>query len=489
MIFKRVGCRAVVVTDAASYVPLDTYVNCTRGVRPLTGPDGDAFDDRPVANLTTLRKIEEFNLRRRKDWRKTRLEPQTTIVESILQESGAATADDAGFEKFGKSNEHSLFSGAVGAVQMKQRDLASFEIYLMEKIWFAVDIAGQPRYDSLMFLSPLPKPITDLAIIGKPFTFSLWMAVWTSLGVYLVLLLMITRTRLGAGQPPEASEEALKFCFYLFSALINHAPAMRIPKRSSARILVGVWFLFTIVMSAGFTAMLTSYTNFPPKTQPIKTMRQLSRALKNGDVKLCIVSHGCLCEVVSYHLGHRSKVLWEHVAETLHCPDTLCCLAKVAAGTHVFVTNREEARMNAGKSLRGTVRSEEDFVLVHVVMIAPRNSPYTKAFAAVSRRMMETGVSTFSQKLRKFRNIRSRAMWKAKVQRRKQSSPYRVLHLKDLYGMFVVWGFGLTLALSVLFCEVAWEAMWWPRVRNSEALVRSGKVVESDSRSLGGQHE
>ncbi|KAH7956099.1 hypothetical protein HPB52_006016 [Rhipicephalus sanguineus] len=473
-IFRRVGCRAVIVTKSAAYVPLDTYVNCSSGVRSLEGPHDDPFRDRSLANLTTLANIWEHNLRTRKDWRKSRLEPQTTIVESIVRKSGASIAKSVDFGRFGRSNEHGVFTGAVGAIQAKRRDLGSFEVYLSEDLWYAVDVAGQVRYDALTFLAPLPKVITDLAIIGRPFTLPLWMAVWTSLSIYLLLLVAVMTTH-GANskRPRRASEEAVNYYFYLCSALVNRAPAVRMPERSSARILIGFWFLFAIVISSGYNAMLTSYTNFPPKTRPIRNLEQLSRAVERNTIELCIVRNRYLREVVSYHLSLRSRVLREHLDEVLRaavCPDTLCCLRKVAAGTHVFFTNREEARLNTGKTFRGAVRADEDFVLVHVVMLAPRSSPYTEAFARVTQRLTETGVSAFSQKLRKFWHIRNTATWKEQVHRGKGSS-FRVLRLTDLCGMVVVWGFGLTLALCVFFCEVAWEALWKSRVQRTNTHV------------------
>ncbi|KAL3216787.1 hypothetical protein MRX96_032798 [Rhipicephalus microplus] len=214
------------------------------------------------------------------------------------------------------------------------------------------------------------------------------------------------------------------------------------PERSSARILIGFWFLFAIVISSSYNAMLTSYTNFPPKTRPIRNLEQLSRAVERNSIKLCIVKNRFLREVVSYHLSLKSRVLRDQLDEALRaavCTDTLCCLRKVAAGTHVFFTNREEARLNTGKTFRGAVRADEDFVLVHVVMLAPRSSPYTEAFARVTRQLTETGVSAFSQKLRKFWHIKNTATWKEQVNRGKGSS-FRVLRLTDLCGMIVVWG-------------------------------------------------
>ncbi|KAH6931909.1 hypothetical protein HPB50_001451 [Hyalomma asiaticum] len=387
-LFQRVGCRAVIVTPSAAYVPLDTYNHCSSGVRSLEGPDDDPFRDRSLANLTTLANIWEYNLRTRKDWRKSRLEPQTTIVESIVRLSGASIAKNVSFGRFGRSNEHGVFNGAVGAIQSKRRDLGSLEVYLSEDLWYAVDVAGEVRYDALTFLAPLPTAITDLAIIGRPFTLPLWMAVWTSLSVYLLLLVAITtmRSTNSKKRPPRASEEAVNYYFYLCSMLVNHAPALRMPKRSSARILIGSWFLFAIVMSSGYNAMLTSYTNFPPKTRPIRNLEQLSRAVERNSIELCIVKNRYLREVVSYHLSLKSQVLSEHLDDVLSagaCLDTLCCLRKVAAGTHVFFTNREEARLNTGKTFRGSVRADEDFVLVHVVLLAPRSSPYTGAFARI----------------------------------------------------------------------------------------------------------
>ncbi|KAL3216786.1 hypothetical protein MRX96_032797 [Rhipicephalus microplus] len=167
-IFQNVGCRAVIVTRSAAYVPLDTYTNCSSGVRSLEGPHDDPFRQRSLANLTSLANAWEYNLRTRKDWRKSRLEPQTTIVESIVRKSGASIAKGLDFGKFGRANEHGVFHRCSGChTGQATGPREAFEVYLSEDLWYAVDVAGQVRYDALTFLAPLPMAITDLAIIGR----------------------------------------------------------------------------------------------------------------------------------------------------------------------------------------------------------------------------------------------------------------------------------------------------------------------------------
>ncbi|KAH8039395.1 hypothetical protein HPB51_006415 [Rhipicephalus microplus] len=458
----NVGCRGIFVSASSSYVPLDTYANCSAGLRRFTGPHDRAFEDRNLRDLASLRYLNESSVPTVKDYRNVRLEPQATIVESIVRKSGAILTTAGQYEKFGRRRENFLFTGAVGAVQMKQKDLGSFEIYLTESIWHGLSIAGVVRYDSLTFLSPLPTEITDLTIIGRPFTRALWVAVWASLCVYLFLLVVITTSRstVSASMSLDVLEEAVELLFYLSSALVNHAPDVRLSRRSSARILVAFWFMFAIIISAGFVGMLTSYTNFPPKTRPITTLEQLSDALERKSVNLCIKNNRYYRDILTFHLRSGSSVLKEHLEQKLRmgdCMTTLCCLDKVSRGTHVFVTNREEARFYTGKDFKGAVTAEQDFFLVHVVVIAPKWSPYAAAFAVVSQRFMETGVSMCALKLvrrrrtirRKFQDVSTRLGAKCSC---------RALKLNDFYGLLVVWAFGLTLALLVLGCEVAWNA-------------------------------
>ncbi|KAL1467076.1 hypothetical protein MTO96_005934 [Rhipicephalus appendiculatus] len=222
----NVGCRGIFVSASSSYVAPDTYANCSGGLRRFTGSEDSAFEDKNLRDLASLRYLNESSVPTVKDYRNVRLEPQATIVESIVRKSGAVLTTAGQYEKFGRRRENFLFTGAVGAVQMKQKDLGSFEIYLTESIWHGLSIAGVVRYDSLTFLSPLPTEITDLTIIGRPFTRALWVAVWASLCVYLFLLVTITASRSIVSVPKslDVLEEAVELFFYLSSALVNHAP-------------------------------------------------------------------------------------------------------------------------------------------------------------------------------------------------------------------------------------------------------------------------
>ncbi|KAK8785588.1 hypothetical protein V5799_008049 [Amblyomma americanum] len=462
---QSVGCYGVFVAASSAYVALDTYSNCSHGVRRFSGPGDKAFEDRSLANLTSLRLVNENSVETVKDFRNTRLEPQTTIAESIIRRSHATVSTTGYFKKFGRINENFLFTGAVGAVQMKQKDLGTFEIYLTEAIWYGLGLAGAARYDSLTFLSPLPMAITDLTIIGRPFSRALWAAVWASLGVYLLLLVTIMTTH--STKAVDILDESTDLFFYLSSALVNHAPDVPLSRHSSARILVAFWFMFAVIISAGFVGVLTSYTNFPPKARPITTLEQLSHALERNDVKLCIRNNRYFRDILYVHLLKHSRVLKEHFEENLRessCQTTTCCLEKVAKGTHVFVTNREEARFHAGKAFKGVVKAEEDFFLVHVVLIAPKASPYTAAFSHLSRRLIETGVSPLALKLTRVQNA-IRTKFQEPTTCHRHHGCYHALHLKDLYGLLVVWAFGLTLGLFTLLCEFGWKAFRGTRLR------------------------
>ncbi|KAH9377369.1 hypothetical protein HPB48_021314 [Haemaphysalis longicornis] len=477
---EGVGCRGLFVAASSIYVALDTYTNCSSGIRRFSGPKDDAFKPRPLASLTRVRQIDEDSLLTTKDWRNRRLEPQTTIVESIMRKTNATISTEGQFEKFGRAGEQLLFNGAIGAIQAKKKDLGIFEIYLTENIWYAIGIAGVARYDSLTFLAPLPTPITDLTIIGRPFTLALWMAVWASLGVYLLLLIVITSTHSMSGldEPTDVLEQSVELFFYLSSALVNHAPSVRLSRHSSARILVAFWFMFAMVISAGFMGMLKSYTNFPPKTRPITTLQQLSRALERKTVNVCIKNNRYFRNILLHHLISRSTILREHLEDKMvskiGCKVTHCCLEKVSAGTHVFVSNREEARFHTGKAFKGAVRADEDFFMVHVVIIAPKASPYIPAFYHDTLRLVETGVSKFALRLARLQNKRKKDFRETSLYQ-EESCFCRALQLKDLYGLLVVWAFGLTLGLLVLCFELGWNAFRGASLFNGRRRGRAAK--------------
>ncbi|KAG0428962.1 hypothetical protein HPB47_024086 [Ixodes persulcatus] len=461
--FQRVACRAVVVTPTAAYVPNDTYSNCWDKVRRL-GPYPDpAFEDRPIGNLTKLRIINEIGTSHEKDWQYRNLEPQATIVKSIVQKSGVTLGGNLTlhYSRFGRSNENHLFRGALGAIQNKDADLGAFQIYVTESIWYGVDVAGIVGYDAVTFFSPLPNDIKDLAIIGRPFSRALWAAVWASLGVYMALIsafsllhrkTVVTKTRSECRGLPLTN-----LLFYLTSVLIMHVPSLRFPAHCSIRILLGFWFMFAITMSAIFTGALTSYTNFPPKTRPIKTLQRLGEALGQSKVRLCIKNNRYFRSVLQNHVletGDKTlKDYLKHLPLSDKCMNTLCCLRKVTAGTHVFVASKEDARHTTGKTFAGTVPADEELFQVLVTLVAPKASPYTRAFSRITNRLRETAVSIESQRRAKYKHIQQRTSWL--LSHNKESCACRALQLKDLLGLLVVLGMGLVLAALVLLCEVA----------------------------------
>ncbi|KAH9377372.1 hypothetical protein HPB48_021311 [Haemaphysalis longicornis] len=315
---EGVGCSGLFVAPSSSYVALHTYTNCSSAIRRFIGPKDDAFVPRPLTRLPRVRQLDEDSLMTTKDCRKGCLEPQTTIADSTLRKTNAAISMNGQFEKFGPAGEQLLFNGAIGAIQAKKKDLGIFEIYLTENIWYAIGIAGVARYDSLTFLAPLPTPITDLTIIGRPFTRALWTAVWASLGVYLLLLIMIfsTHSTSSLNEPTDVLEESVELFFYLSSALVNHAPSVRLSRHSSARILMAFWFMFAMIISAGFMGMLKSYSNFPPKTWAITTRQQLSRTLERKTVDVCFTSR-YFRKILLSHVVSHSDILREHLEDNM----------------------------------------------------------------------------------------------------------------------------------------------------------------------------
>ncbi|KAM7312476.1 hypothetical protein ISCGN_009381 [Ixodes scapularis] len=460
-LFVRVDCRAVVVTSAAAYVPLDTYSNCSKGVRRMSRGSDPAFDDRPIANLTALRVIEKIKTIYTQEWNYVRLEPQTTITESIVRKSGvkAGLNTSSHYSKFGRSNAHHRFGGALGAIQDKKADLATFEIFLTESIWYGVDLAGMVRYDAVSFFSPLPKVITDVGIIGRPFSKPLWTAIWASLSVYLGLLFAFSMAeqRGRVTRPHQPWRQLADTLFYLTSVLILHVPQLRCSRQSSTRILLGFWFMFAITISAIFTGTLTSLTNFPPKTRAIKTLDQLVKALEKKEMDVCIKDNRYFRRILGYHLLDKSKFLRGLVMETIPidngCTSVLCCLERVTSGTHVFIANKQDTKLMMGRSFAGTSPAKEDFFLVHVVIVSPKLSPYTKAFYNITERLTETGVLTQCRKLGKYRNLDWRLSWQAAHDEHQHF--WQPLRLKDIVGLLFVLGLGLLSGTLAMLGELA----------------------------------
>ncbi|CAN7984857.1 unnamed protein product [Ixodes hexagonus] len=388
-LFQRIDCRAVIVTSAAAYVPLDTYTNCSKGVRQMSRESDPAFEDRPIANLTVFRLINQVMSPFMQEWNYARLEPQTTIIESIVQKSGIKVGQNLSWhcEKFGRSNEHHRFMGALGAIQNKEADLGAFEIFLTESILYGVDLAGMARYDAVTFFAPLPHVITDLAIIARPFSKNLWMAIWASLSVYLVLL-----------------------------------------------------FAFSQAEQQGH------------HTKTHRPWQQLTNTL---------------------------FYLVETAPSDGGCTNTLCCLNKVAGGTHVFVTNKQDTKLLMGRTFVGTLPASENFFLVHVAIVSPKMSPYTRAFYNIAERLTETGISTECRKLGKYRNLDWRTSWLADHDQHHHFC--QALRLEDIVGLILVLGLGLLAGTVTLLGELAVSRMLLLRRLKRRPRGRRARMVKKIS--------
>ena len=140
---------------------------------------------------------------------------------------------------------------------------------------FVEDFVTRLRQDCLTFVTPQAKEIPKWVVLKIPFEFSVWIGIGLTLVASILVLILISQIDSQIGIENKYYQDMTNIPFIIIS-LIFHTPLNENSYRNPMRIFIATLWVFTIVITIGYRAMLTSLLTIPMFYEPITYIHELA---------------------------------------------------------------------------------------------------------------------------------------------------------------------------------------------------------------------
>ncbi|XP_064488341.1 probable glutamate receptor [Ornithodoros turicata] len=332
--------------------------------------------------------------------------------------------------------------GVIGDVQARVIDILLMNVFPTSNLRNHVAFSRPYRYDALTFYPPFPVRISHFSRLILPFEPVAWL--WIGVAVICVAVVSIR-----AG------------CRRSFSAallgtigVVLHESFIHKVEHLSARLAIAGWLLASVVISASYTACITSYHNSPPTHYAIDDLDRLANALTDGKIAVCInnmsVYHSILHQPSSYILRAIRRSVYSK--QITNIGSRRECIQRVRHGSHALLSTDYHMSWAVAPHGEILVRSRDNLYTVPYGWTMPKGSPYIRAVDKIMSQMFEGGIFRYLGVMDQLR------YWNVSVPRmkRRRSRP-KMIRTSDISATGCIHLVGCALATLTLFLEALVE--------------------------------
>ena len=167
------------------------------------------------------------------------------------------------------------WTGMIGDVYQDEADFAFSVITVNEFRKYVVDFSATVDTDCLRFVVPQAPIKPKWMILTLPFTWKVWIG--TVVTILIVTVVLYTTAILSDKFFLEVScFRDFTFAIMSITSAIFQVSMTKDSRRSSTRILLAAFWIFTVILTIGYRAMLVSLLNIPLFYTPINTLEDLA---------------------------------------------------------------------------------------------------------------------------------------------------------------------------------------------------------------------
>ncbi|XP_055931957.1 glutamate receptor ionotropic, delta-2-like [Argiope bruennichi] len=170
--------------------------------------------------------------------------------------------------------ENGKWSGVIGKVYYGEADIGIGKISITDQRKKVVDYSYPYDVEDLTFATAIPKYLPKTTAFIAPFDTYIWGTLLITTIIFLIAFRFCQKKK------RSFQRIVLKFVGYLLLQPLDVEPAS---KRSS--LLVVTWLLTARFLSFFYSAALLAFLTIPQEENSVRTIPQLSEAIKNGKIQ------------------------------------------------------------------------------------------------------------------------------------------------------------------------------------------------------------
>ncbi|XP_049799214.1 glutamate receptor ionotropic, kainate 2-like [Schistocerca nitens] len=354
------------------------------------------------------------------------------------------------------------WNGLVGELINGRADLAICDLTITEERQSAVDFT-MPFMNlgiSILYTKP-EKPPPNLFSFLDPFTIDVWIYMATAfLGVSAIFFVLarMAPNEWARPHPCDQDSSELENTFSLINILwftmgsLMGAGCDLLPKAVSTRLLAGMWWFFTLIAIASYTANLAAFLTISRMESPINSVQDLAKQTKIKYGTFGRGSTAAFFKNSNDSLYQRMWIVMKQARPDVFTDDNHEGVERVKKGKGNYAFFMESTSIEYQTALNCDLRKVGGQLDSKGYGIAlPRDSPYRTAVSGAVLQLQERG------NLSALKN----RWWKApEGQKCDEDDPDKnstELGILNVGGVFLVLFFGTLIAFAVSVLEFLWN--------------------------------
>ncbi|XP_076372835.1 putative glutamate receptor [Tachypleus tridentatus] len=361
-------------------------------------------------------------------------------------------------KRFGAKLSNGSWNGLIGMVRRQEAEIAISDLGMSNARAEVIDYTYPYVKDQINFLVQAPREKPRALAIIRPFSLEMWIAILAVVLTTSLVTGLVAKKTIG----PETKNWTFQKSLWYYCGALTFQGADELPDRDSQRIIIGGYWLFAIIIVAGFSGSLTSFMNVPGKELPIDTISELARRVQNKQIKVGTVPNSLTCtNLMSGTKGDLAIIsndIKNDIKGTL-VENKENGAIKAMKEPYAFTwsgTLMEGVLVNLGIREYHFCKSVLSDILYSVVLA--KGSPMTEPFSKALRQLNEGGLIDKWK-----RDVLDRRARENAFSKNNNSSPMlisvnqggpRALTLEDVQGSFILISVGHGLSIVVFLLEL-----------------------------------
>ncbi|GFQ74881.1 glutamate receptor ionotropic, delta-1 [Trichonephila clavata] len=343
-------------------------------------------------------------------------------------------------KQWGSESKNGTWSGLIGLVSSGKADVALCFIGASNDRKRVVDFTESYTSNDLTFATHFPRMLHRAYVYMYPFDIATW------LGILTVLLFMPFMFRLLGTTQSSYSYLVMKLLGTIFNQAVEK-------ERFNNLILLGSWWYFASLISAGYAAVLASFLTIPMYSTHVRDFKELSKAVKHEEYKVFAPKGTAIIPV----LRSNGKEYMNFIADQVEKNDWF-----VTSDKYMNEDNFQEKTALLGVTLMLNFRfgreplatkflSQDVCLKLPVVMVVNKNFCCKSMIDTAIKKINHAGL---------YKRIVDDELYKAWFRATKEDSDleaYHALTIDDISGALILLLAGYCLSLNVFIAEIVYS--------------------------------
>ncbi|XP_052069391.1 glutamate receptor-like [Mytilus californianus] len=295
---------------------------------------------------------------------------------------------------YGSVEDDGTWNGMVGMVMRKEADFAAGPFTITAARESVIDFTKTYMEEGVGILTLRPQEEANKEYkMFKPLSVIVWILIGVAIVVIGVFMFVINRyspcsTAIEEHQHYLETGKLSSSMWLIYGAFVEQGGDAQ-PRSLSGRVMLSFWWIFTILMSATYTANLAAYLTVTIIDSPINSLEELAR---HEDIRPLIFSGANLHTLFQTAKTSVYRQIWSKMEEMPKANHLETILSYVRTNEYALLLDNSVLEFIMLQDCKTYAVADETFNKAGLGFVLPEHSDYLNAFNIAIMKMTEAGL-------------------------------------------------------------------------------------------------